>query len=1005
MRNKGGVIFISIVTTLLCLYYLSFTFVSSSIQKEATAYATDELGNIDFTKKQQFLDSVWNEPVYNLLGIAYTFQEVKETELGLGLDLQGGMQVTLEIDPSDIIRGLAGRNSGPEVESAIDQAEIRMRAQGGNYTNHFYNAYKEANPDQSLANIFATAANSGRFDFNTPDSEIISEINREVEDAIDRSFNILRTRIDRFGTSQPSIQKLQGSGRIQIELPGVDNPERVKRLLQGVAKLEFWEVWDIQEYGSSIQAVNDFLVAEQKAKAPATPTSPVLEDELADEQEVVEGDTTELDDLEAELAQDSDQDLLGSQVSPLLSLNRSQFGLAYSVRDTSRINRILERNEVRALLNNNLSFVWSISPAVGTDGSETLELIAIKKGRNSEPALGGDVITDARQSFDQRSRPAISMTMNSNGAKNWRRITGENIGKRVAIVLDNYVLTAPTVQSEISGGSSEITGNFEINEARDLANLLKAGALPAPTRIVEYGIVGPTLGQEAQSQGVISIIVGLALVVLFMFAYYAKGGAVAILALVFNMFFIVGILAQLNAALTLPGIAGIVLIIGMSIDANVLIFERIREELGKGVNLLNAIKLGYDKAYSSIIDANVTTLLTGIILYTMGQGPVKGFAITLIIGIICSFFSAVFITRVVIEWMSRKGESTKLDFSFAWSKDLLKGVNIDFMAKRKKAYIGSSIVIGIGIILIVIQQGLNLGVDFTGGRSYVVTFPTPQSATEVRIALGNQFESAGTEVKTYGGNNVLKITTSYLIAETSEEADETVESALIAGLETQTGLTFNPDDSKVGDGFFTISSKSKVSGTIADDIKSSSQQAIILSLIAIFLYILIRFRKWQFGLGAIIALFHDVMIVLSAFAIARAFGFAFEVDQVFIAAMLTVIGYSINDTVIVFDRIRENLENTLSKNFEKVFNEAINDTISRTIITSTTTLLVMVILLIFGGEVLRGFSFSILIGILVGTYSSIYIAAPLVVDLTSKSLERAQKKAAEAASLSPAKGK
>ncbi len=999
MRNKGGVIFISIVTTLLCLYYLSFTFVSSTVQENATEYATDEIGNIDFTKKQQYLDSVWREPVYNLFGIAYTFQEVKETELGLGLDLQGGMQVTLEIDPSDIIRGLAGRNTGPEVENAIAQANVRVREIGGNYTSHFYDSFKESNPDQSLANIFATAANSGRFDFNTPDDEILAEINKEVEDAIDRSFNILRTRIDRFGTSQPSIQKLQGSGRIQIELPGVDNPERVKRLLQGVAKLEFWEVWDIQDYGASIQAVNDFLVAEEKAKAPAID----LADELADEQETVEGDTTGLNDLEAELAQDSDQDLLGSQVSPFLSLNRSQFGLAYEVRDTSRINRILERDEVKALLNNNLSFAWSISPVVGADGFETLELIALKKGRNSEPALGGDVITDARQTFDQRSRPAISMTMNSNGAKNWRRITGENIGKRVAIVLDNYVLTAPTVQSEISGGSSEITGNFEIDEARDLSNLLKAGALPAPTQIVEYGIIGPTLGQEAQSQGIISIIVGLALVVLFMFAYYAKGGAVAILALVFNMFFIVGILAQLNASLTLPGIAGIVLIIGMSIDANVLIFERIREELGKGVNLLNAIKLGYEKAYSSIIDANVTTLLTGVILYTLGQGPVKGFAITLIIGIICSFFSAVFITRVVIEWMSRKGDATKLDFSFAWSKNLLKNVNFDFMSKRKKAYIGSSIFISVGIVLLVIQQGLNLGVDFTGGRSYVVTFPTPQSATEVKIALGDQFENAGTEVKTYGGNNVLKITTSYLIAETSEESDQNVESALITGLEGYSGLTFIADDSKVGDGFFTISSKSKVSGTIADDIKSSSQEAIFLSLVAIFLYILIRFRKWQFGLGAIIALFHDVLIVISAFAIARAFGFAFEVDQVFIAAMLTVIGYSINDTVIVFDRIRENLENTLSKNFEKVFNEAINDTISRTIITSTTTLLVMLILLIFGGEVLRGFSFAILVGILVGTYSSIYIAAPLVVDLTSRSLEKAQKKAAEASAVAPSK--
>jgi len=1000
MRNKGGVIFITVVITLLCLYYLSFTFVSNRIQKEATAYATDEIGNVDFIKKQQYLDSIWREPVYKFLGVPFTYQEVKETELGLGLDLQGGMQVTLEIDPSDIIRGLAGRNVDAQVEQAIAEAERATRNDGGTFTNNFVSAMRRIDPSRSMADIFATAANRGRFDFNTPDADIIAEINKEVEDAIDRSFNILRTRIDRFGTSQPNIQRLQGSGRIQIELPGVDNPERVRRLLQGVAKLEFWEVWDINEYAGQLQQVNSLLVAEERARKnaqqQATPSTS-LEDELGsdEEQEKVEGDSTQVDDLEQAL-QDSLEEELGMQVSPLISLNRSQFGLSYALKDTARINRIIERADVQALFPSNLTFAWSINPTENS-AEGLLELIALRKGRNQEPPLGGDVITDARQSFDQSSRPAISMSMNANGAKTWRRITGENIGRRVAIVLDNYVLTAPTVQTEIAGGNSEITGNFSIDEARDLSNLLKAGALPAPTRIVEDTIIGPSLGKEAQQQGIISIVAGLVLVVLFMFLYYARGGAVAILALAFNIFFILGILAQLSAALTLPGIAGMVLTIGMSIDANVLIFERIREELRKGVKLLTAIKMGYEKAYSSIIDANVTTLLTAVILYTMGQGPVKGFAITLIIGIICSFFSAVFITRVVIEWMSRKGDAANINFSFPWSANLLTNPTFNFMGGRKKAYIGSGIFITVGIVLILIQGGLNLGVDFKGGRSYVVSFPEAYAASDVKLALTNAFENAGTEAKTFGSNSVLKITTSYLVDDDTDEADEQVRQALIDGLAAFTSLNFTEDENRVTDGNFAILSSSKVGATIADDIKSASQRSILFSLIAMFLYILIRFRTWQFGLGAVVAVFHDVLVVLSAFALAGLFGFAFEVDQVFIAAILTVVGYSINDTVIVFDRIRENLANTLSKNFEKIFNEAINETLSRTVVTSMTTLLVVLVLLIFGGEVLRGFSFSILVGILVGTYSSIFIASPLVVDLTSKSLERAQAKAAEAA--------
>jgi len=576
------------------------------------------------------------------------------------------------------------------------------------------------------------------------------------------------------------------------------------------------------------------------------------------------------------------------------------------------------------------------------------------------------------------------MQMNATGSKVWRRLTSENLNRRIAVVLDNYVYSAPNVITEIPNGSSQITGNFSIEEAQDLANILKAGKLPAPTRIVEEAVVGPTLGQEAQKEGVVSIVAGLIIVVLFMVLYYSKGGLVANIALVFNIFFILGILAQLNAALTLPGIAGIVLTIGMSIDANVLIFERIREELRNGSGLKKAISTGYSKAYSSIIDANVTTFLTGVILYSFGQGPVRGFATTLMIGIASSFFSAVFITRVVVEWMTRKGDESKIKFSTPWSKSWLTNLNIDFMSKRRRAYIFSVIFIVAGLILIVAEGGLNLGVDFKGGRSYVVSFENSIVASDMKTALTDDFESSGTEVKTFGANNILKITTSFMVDDESAEADSLVESRLVAGIADFTGLTYESDDSKVDESNFTISSSNKVGATIADDIKNASMQAIFFSLVVIFLYILVRFRKWQFGLGAVIALFHDTLFVLAAFAFARLFGKAFEVDQVFIAAMLTIIGYSINDTVVVFDRIRENMSLKAGSEIYNVFNEAINKTISRTLITSFTTLIVVLILFLFGGEVLRGFSFALIVGILVGTYSSIFVATPTVLDLAQK---------------------
>jgi SecD/SecF fusion protein len=631
-----------------------------------------------------------------------------------------------------------------------------------------------------------------------------------------------------------------------------------------------------------------------------------------------------------------------------------------------------------------MKYYWKNKPMEGEGNQEVLELFFVKIRRGGLPPLTGEVITDARPDFDENGRPSVSMQMNANGAKIWKRLTGENLNRRIAIVLDGYVYSAPNVITEIPNGSSQITGSFAIEDTKDLANILKAGKLPAPTRIVEEAVIGPTLGKEAQKQGVISIVAGLAIVVLFMIAYYSKGGFVANIALVFNIFFVLGILAQLNAALTLPGIAGIVLTIGMSIDANVLIFERIREELRGGSTLLNAISTGYSKAYSSIIDANVTTFLIGVIMYALGQGPIKGFATTLMIGIASSFFSAVFITRVVITWLTKNGDKSKISFHTFWSKDLLANLKIDFMSKRRIAYVFSVIFIVAGMTVIGLQGGLNLGVDFTGGRSYVVAFDKPISESDLKTDLQLDFENTGTEVKTYGSSNVVKITTSYLVADESAQADSLVESAMIKGVSRFTGLSYVADEEKMGAENFMIAGSSKVGATIADDIKTASMESVIFSLIIIFLYILIRFRKWQFGLGAVAALFHDTLFVLSAFAFARLLGKTFEIDQVFIAAMLTIIGYSINDTVVVFDRVRENIQLKPGIPFYKVFNEAISNTVSRTLITSVTTLIVVMVLLVFGGEVLRGFSFALVIGILIGTYSSIFIATPVVLDLNKK---------------------
>ena len=990
MKNKGLIYFLTIVISFLSIYYLQFTFVSQRIQGEATDISRDENGNVDFNKKQKYLDSIWNKPVYNLVS-DFTFKDIKESELNLGLDLQGGMHVTLEVSPVDILIGLSSDSKDPDFLNAIKIAKQNIKGTQQDLISEFYNEFQNLAPQKNLAEIFATVSNRGRISFDTSDSEILDIINEEVERAIDRSFNILRTRVDRFGTSQPNIQRLQGTGRIQIELPGVDNPERVRKLLQGVAKLEFWEVAEASETDvlQTLQIIDQFAVSQNILNIDNIgdndgESSSSQDDDL---ESLLSGENTEDNESESsEVTDDEDVVTESNLSSPLLANLRSEFGgLFYDLEDTMSINTILSNEKVRQLIPNTIKFLWAVKPTEDTADptDQVLELFVIKTSRGGKAPLTGEVITDARQDLDQSARPSISMQMNSSGAKNWRRLTSTNVGRRVAIVLDNYVYSAPFVQNEIPNGNSQITGDFTIEEAQDLANILKAGTLPAPTTIVEDVVIGPTLGKVAQSQGFRSIVSGLIIVLVFMVFYYSGGGLIANIALFFNIFFILGILAQLSASLTLPGIAGIVLTIGMSIDANVLIFERIKEELRNGANLKQAISNGYDKAFTSIIDANFTTLLVGLILYNLGQGPVKGFAITLIIGIICSFFSAVYITRVIVERLSRKGDKSPLRFSFPFSRNLLTSLKIDFLGRRKIAYYFSISFISLGLISLIIK-GLTLGVDFKGGRSYVVTFDNTQVPSEIETGLQQSFDNEGVEVKTFGADNILKITTSYLINDDSDDADVNVKDRLVSGLKGITGLSFTEDDTMVNQDNFTISSSSKVGATIADDIKNSSFSSGLIALIAIFIYILIRFRKWQFSTGAVFALFHDTLFVISAFSIANLFGVSYEIDQVFIAALLTIIGYSINDTVVVFDRIRENLGIKAGSEIIPVVNESINKTISRTLITSMTTFIVVLVLFLFGGPSLSGFSFALLIGIIVGTYSSIFVATPVFVDLFKK---------------------
>ena len=1013
MRNKGVIKIFAGLFALVCIYHLSFTWVTNSVQKDAEEYA-----NEDLVKQNQYLDSISGKTVYNFLGIRkFSYKECKERELNLGLDLKGGMNVTLEISVVDVIKAMSNNSKDTTFVSAIKLAQKRMRNSQQDFVTLFGEAFIEIDPNGKLAAIFNTVDLKEKgINYNSTNEDVLDVIRKETNDAIDNSYNILRSRIDRFGVSQPNIQRLENTGRVLVELPGIKDPERVRKLLQGTASLEFWETYDNKEVYQYLLAANNKLKEIQTAeetlqKKEENSADNKKKDIVKEKKETVEVDSIKekesslIEQIQGDtLASDSSNAFQAEQMAknyPLFSvltprtnrkgelLQGASIGYA-NKNDTAKVNSYFRMKQIRSLFPRNIKFLWGVKSI--DDAENFYELIAVKiTSRDGNSALSGDVVTDARSEFGQNQANAeVSMSMNGKGAKDWARITKNNIGRQIAIVLDNYVYSYPVVNQEIRGGRSSISGNFTIAEAKDLANILKSGKLPAPAKIIQEAIVGPSLGHEAIQKGLWSFVIAFSFVLIFMLFYYNRAGVAANIALLANVFFIIGVLSSLGAVLTLPGIAGIVLTIGMSVDANVLIYDRIKEEMRAGKGLQLAISDGYKNAYSAIIDSNVTTLLIAVVLGYFGKGPIHGFAVTLGIGILTSLFSAIFITRLIFEWFLDK--KWKINFSIKLTNNAFNNTHINFIGKRKIFYVISSIIILIGIVSL-FTRGLNKGVDFTGGRSYIVRFENPVNTIDVQNKLMKVYGEAP-EVKTFGESNQVKITTKYLIDVDEASAKDIAETKLVSGIN-------NPDVDDVVEAklFKGLKSKfknnitfkdfvknhrmssEKVGPTIADDIKTSAMYSIIFSLIAIFLYILIRFNNWQYGLGAVLSLVHDVFIILGIFSIAYSFlPFSLEIDQSFIAALLTVIGYSINDTVVVYDRVRE--FNTLHRKSKRidVMNSALNSTLSRTLITSFTTIIVLLSVFLFGGETIRGFVFAMLIGVVVGTYSSLFIASPVVYD-------------------------
>lgn len=982
MQNKGLVKLFAILFGLVSIYQLSFTFIAGNVESKADEFAQNKIPETvegyavkrDLEAKN-YLDSLAKDPVF----AGVTYETAKQKELNKGLDLKGGINVILQISVPDLLRGLSNASKDPAFNEALSNAAEKRSSSQDNYLELFFDEFDKLDGAKLASpNIFGTKAMADEVNFEMTNNQVQPIIRRKINESITSAFEVLRERIDKFGVAQPNIQRLGDSGRILVELPGAKDISRIKTLLQSTAQLEFWDVYKAGE-------VQQFLMSADQIIAETLETSDVAED--ADSTA-----TTEDEDLE-ELLSSSEDSTDFSKSNPLLSMVANmgpQDGpvvATFPIKDTAQVNKFLAMPKVKSNLPADMKFL-QYAWGKPIKNSEVIDLYALKNNRNDEPELSGSVITDAQQTYNQIGRVAVSMQMDARGAKIWEDMTGRasSQGSQIAIVLDNVVYSAPGVSTgAIAGGRSEITGDFTIQEAQDLANVLRAGKLPASADIVQSEIVGPSLGHEAISSGINSFMIALVLVLLWMIFYYGKAGIYADVALVVNILFIFGVLSGLGAVLTLPGIAGIVLTIGMSVDANVLIFERIREELNKGKAQAEAISDGFKNALSSILDANVTTGLTGIILLTFGTGPVKGFATTLLIGILTSLFTAIFITRLLISAYGKNGKS--LAFSTRATKNLFQNVDIKFLSKRKLAYTISAIalIVSIGSLA---TKGLNQGVDFVGGRTYTVRFDQSVNATEVENHLLEEFESI--DAKTYGADSQLKITTNYKIeaegdaidAEIQEKLYQSLKEYLPAELSYESFRVENTSDaeSKLG-----VMSAVKVGPTIADDIKTASFYAIFGSLFVVFLYILIRFRKWQFSLGAVLAVSHDVIIVLGLFSLLYGvLPFSLEIDQAFIAAILTVIGYSLNDTVVVFDRVREYFNEHTSWPMRKLIDTSVSSTISRTVSTSLTTLVVLLAIFIFGGDSIRGFMFALIIGVVVGTYSSVFIATPIMFDTVKK---------------------
>lgn len=976
MQNKGLIKFFAILFALVSIYQLSFTFVSNKVKSDAKSFAA---GNPD--KELKYLDSIGKENVFNLGFTKFTFNEVKDKQINKGLDLEGGINVILQISVKDVLKGLANNSKNPVFNKSLADATANMQG-NKTYIDKFFEAFdanskgtvKLASPD-----IFANRTLQGEIDFQMTDAQAQKIIRRKVDESVDSAFGVLRKRIDKFGVTQPNIQKIGETGRILVELPGAKDVDRIKKLLQSTAQLEFWETYKIDEIGNFLMAANESL---KKTEISKVETKTVVKDSLSallttgkDSATTKKGNNPILDKI------------IGQGGGPVLGL--------FSPKDTAVVGGYLRRADIRVLLapeQRYARFVWG-KPTTLKDNKgkniDAVELYALKGNRDNVASMGGGVVTDAKDSFDQTGKPSVTMQMNGQGAKAWEELTGRAYTQKsnIAIVLDNVVYSAPGVSSgPISGGRSEISGVFDISETKDLANVLRAGKLPAAADIIQSEVVGPSLGQEAIDNGTNSALLGLLLVSLWMMVYYGKSGWYANLALAVNLLFLFGILASLGAVLTLPGIAGIVLTMGTAVDANIIIYERAKEELRSGKTLEEAVNASYSwkGAMRSIVDANVTHILTGAVLFIFGSGPIKGFATTLLIGIITSLFTSIFIARIFIDWSISK--NNKLSFVTGFSKNFFTDFHFDFLKVKKWTYAFSAIVTVVSIFSLA-TNGLDQGVDFVGGRTFQVRFEKPVEVETVKAELVKVFDGSA-EVKVFGKDNQLKITTKYKVQEHGSEADEEVNKLLFDNLKQHysAGLTYDKfvnayEGKKLG-----ILQASKVGPTVAEDIKTNAYWAVLGAMLIVGLYLVISFRKWQYSLGAIAAVAHDVIFVLGIYSLCYKFmPFGMEIDQHFIAAILTVIGYSMNDTVIVFDRVREFLDGKKAKgDFNSIVNQSINSTMSRTINTSLTMILVLLIMFVFGGESIRGFIFAMLVGIVVGTYSSLFIATPVLCDTISE---------------------